>query len=112
MRQGECRAAGRCEGEYRGFCGAGAGVCCLETHRCGGLTNATVSNFQNAEWPGRVAGGAVCSHVVVVQPGTCFVRVGLLTASLQCGADWLGNSFRSDANMRPFNQHPKHCIAA
>jgi len=97
-REGVCKQAGDCKesgGVYQGFCKGGLGVCCIEEHKCGGVTQEKVSYFQNPEFPSPVTVGTLCSHVVKVASGTCFVRLDLHSFNLSghvggnCRTDWL-----------------------
>ena len=45
--------------------------------------------LQNEEYPGLCQTGTLCSHILRVVEGVCFVRLDLHSFSLDCSSDWL-----------------------
>jgi len=93
MMEGVCKPAKSCQ-SYQGFCENSGNVCCVETYKCGGVTREKVSYFQNEEFPMNSETGTLCSHILKVSEGVCFVKLDFHEFSLQpgpgsdCQTDW------------------------
>lgn len=83
MNEGYCLLGG---GTYGGPCrSSNLGSCCVHTNagKCGSQLSEKFGYFFSKNWPETSKGGSYCTHTVKPMPGTCFIRLDLVTLEME-----------------------------